>query len=523
MEPTTGAPRRALEDVFATLPTHGSASPAPDTTDPAPIQAPTFATAPVGRLFASTAPSPVPMQSMLSPSLAQGAAFHSLPPATPWSPPQAPTPTADILGAIQQAPNLPMPSYMTIPSTLHAFPPVAPQPYLSAPATGYASPIGSILSFGYDPYGYGNPIMPRTSHPAAFDAPFSPPRVVGAPALAPPLLPTPGPVAPSLIGPPQGAAAPTKVPKELTTGEIQAYKTNLERVGLKSWLERFVYLMENKHPMLRFLLQYPLEQAKQMVAQDPSMQQADAYLARQIDCVLDHGADRVKAFRAKLDHSREISRSGVLKLAHIRRLCVLVHGAEAHLAELEFDKKTFFRMNMSRSEAIAKAYALATEFELLARYTGEISIMFEILKKMPNQLITEINHLSNELSHGMVRRVMPYDLEQFIEIVAIHLSGHGGIGGNLHGRSSPRKTNEIERAQSDDGRATASGVKCVACGEAGHHVRECTKKCPMCQLKPCPGTYGQPCVVNTTRDVPKEVKNALGHNIPEPLRRVLVQ
>ena len=99
--------------------------------------------------------------------------------------------------------------------------------------------------------------------------------------------------------------------------------------------------------------------------QDFDLQEANAYLARQIDCVLKPDADRVKAFKAQLAHNREVSRSGVLKLAHIRRKCQLTNGAEARIAEQEFDKKRFFRPNMDKYEAVAQAYALANEFELL--------------------------------------------------------------------------------------------------------------------------------------------------------------
>ena len=83
--------------------------------------------------------------------------------------------------------------------------------------------------------------------------------------------------------------------------------------------------------MLRQLLQYPVDQAHHAIAHDPGLQEANAYLARQIDCVLDPEANKVKAFKAKLANDRAAARSGVLKLAHIRRMCKLNNGAETRV------------------------------------------------------------------------------------------------------------------------------------------------------------------------------------------------
>ena len=373
--------------------------------------------------------------------------------------------------------------------------PIAMQQAVQQPA--YATPQPQQPG----PYGYNTPVPGPPLMPPGFDMPFSPP-----PALAPALIPSPM--------QPQMVAMMEKI-KNLSPSEVNAYTTTLERVGLKAWLDNFVYLMENKSAKLRQLLQLSVGHAQQALAVDPGLQEADGYLARQIDCVLDPKSNNVKAFKAKLAHNRQVARSGVLKLAHIRRMCSLMNGAEVRIAEQEFEARRFFKAHMTKSEATAQIYELANEFELLARCTGEVSTMFEILKKMPAHLADKADNLYDELSAGQVVGRMPYSFEHFVDIVAIHLSRKSLQSGPARSRDKVANQAEYERA---DG---AKEVTCLACGQAGHTVKECPKSCPKCHLKPCPGTYGQSCVVHTNRDVPKEVKNAVGSVLPAYLHKVL--
>ena len=453
--------------------TYGSTSSAPEHTNPAPTPAQVAtAEAPTGRVYPSGFPSPLPMPQMLPPS---NAGFALPPPATPWSvpvtpPAQAAYPIYDLLQ--QQASGGGGPSW---PGFAHpaATPAHIPTPNYQA---YYHTPVANQ---GYPPNMQYAPGMPTY---VGFADPFSPPHNGVMPMI------------PSLVPPPVAPTPPSMV-KGLSTSEVKAYTTNLERSGLWAWVDNFVYLMENKSPMLRQLLQYPVDQAHHAIAHDPGLQEANAYLARQIDCVLDPEANKVKAFKAKLANDRAAARSGVLKLAHIRRMCKLNNGAETRVAEQNFERKRFFTMNMDEDEAAAQAFELANEFRLLERCSGDVSIMFEILKKMPDCLYVTIDQIHREISRGQVTSRIPYTLDEFINIVAIELSGNGSSRGRNTSRNpGKRNANEVEQESVDDG--STRKTRCVACGQTGHVVRDCTKSCPKCGMKPCPGTYGKACVVH---------------------------
>ena len=207
--------------------------------------------------------------------------------------------------------------------------------------------------------------------------------------------------------------------KDLTTSEVAAYSTTLNRVGLEPWLARFLNLMRNKHPTVAELLCMNVPQAREAINKDLKMRIADGYLSRQVDCVLDANSDRVQAFRLRLDNNLEAASSGVLKLAYIREMCALTHGTEVRLAEREFDEKTFFKSHMSRDEAVKAAWELTNEFKLLKRCSDVESIMFEMIKKPPERLSFKGDMLFDEISRGQVTLHPPYTLNQFIEIVAI--------------------------------------------------------------------------------------------------------
>ena len=313
----------------------------------------------------------------------------------------------------------------------------------------------------------------------------------------------------------------------LTSKETETYTTNLDRVELKAWVTNFTVLMQNKHPKIRELLEMTTTQAEIAAQSDRELEWANDYLSRQIQCCLDRKASKVKAFNSRFANNAEVMQSGVRKLAHIRQMCLMLNGTEVRAAEDSYTAKKFFRDKMSREEVVAAAWMLQNEFMLLKFYSGDLSVMYEILRKLPENMSFVYNQLWNEISHDEMCGHLRYTLDQFIDIIGIHMSGQGGLKNSQprsprsgRGRGHPRANS----AESEPNDVThVSGLKCVACGQSGHGVKECTKACPKCKSKPCPGTSGRDCVVNTNTDVPKEVLNALGKPIPPFLRDQLVQ
>ena len=331
-----------------------------------------------------------------------------------------------------------------------------------------------------------------------FGAPFSP----STPAFS------------SMLGP--LTASSLKI-KDLSPNDVRSYTTKLERAGLSAWVGNLVYLMENKDPHLRYLLQLPLDQAQHAIDHNLDLQAANAYLARQIDSLLDPEAARVKVFKAMQVQDERIARSGVLKLAHIRRMCVLQNGAEVRHAQKAYDQRCFFKAGMSKDEVAARCYDLSIEFKTLPQFNGDESTMFEILLKMPDFMHFECDLMYKEVSKGQTLGVAAYTFDQFVECISTAFHHMTEAKGEV---KSPGglQTHGVEVSSK-----ASHELRCVACGQAGHKAKECTKSCPKCHLKPCPGTVdASKCVVNTKADVPTTVKNALGSNIPEFIRQTLV-
>ena len=105
---------------------------------------------------------------------------------------------------------------------------------------------------------------------------------------------------------------------------------------------RVLHLASHKNIKLAELLKMSIKQAQVAIEQDVQFRLADAYLSRQIDCVLDPKSDKVQAWRMKLDNNLEVAASGILKLEEIQKMCKITNGVEIRLAEREFEEKSFF-------------------------------------------------------------------------------------------------------------------------------------------------------------------------------------
>ena len=431
---------------------HGSASGQPATTWQATNSPGELGVtqAPGARFYRSSNPSPQPYNPHQTPP----------PPSRPWSG------FARCLSALVGV----------VPTTPPSSPPV-PTPYWQPAGIGTNGPTYQL---GYDQ-------APQPATPPPFNVPAT-----ASPSTPVPNLPaSPQDVASlaALLGQiEQTRGSGGKQSKDLTTSEVTAYTTNLERPGLQAWITRFLHLVSNKNIKLAELLKMSIKQAQVAIEQDVQFRLADAYLSRQIDCVLDPKSDKVQAWRMKLDNNLEVAASGILKLEEIQKMCKITNGVEIRLAEREFEEKSFFSPHMSRDDAIKKAWALVREFRLLKRCDGDASIMFEILKKMPDRLFTETNHLFDSISHGQVLEKLPYTLDQFVQIVAIHLSSDTRAR-----RTQPKPKPLGPQVNQTNANPTPNGgdVVCLACGQKGHRARECPTTCSACGLKMCPGNQGK--------------------------------
>ena len=547
---STEPPRRANTQASPDDQSHGSASGSPDARQPTLlVDTTTTQQAPGGRtILSAPIPSPMEMQPMLTPSgfdrqflMPQSPLMYPMGTGSGYSP-FVTTPASMPFGLgplTSRAPQQVSPTYQ------------APLQYSNgSPATQF--PVGG----GGNGRGFDAPLMsPSTGTSGAHSSqsPFASPSMAtpsSAPAAAPYISMSPAPT----TAPPSTPSQPTqqdmaglvnllqqleqlrgashddpKRIKDLTTSEVAAYSTTLHRVGLEPWLARFLNLMRNKHPTVAELLCMNVSQAREAINKDLKMRIADGYLSRQVDCVLDANSDRVQAFRLRLDNNLEAASSGVLKLAYIRDMCNLTHGTEVRLAEREFDEKTFFKSHMSRDEAVKAAWELTNEFKLLKRCSDVESIMFEILKKLPERVEHKASTLFDEISRGQVIGCVRYTLDQFIEVVGITLSSGEGARGFIRTHNKNQGTskaafkpqaNQTEVVNTNNDTRT---LTCVACGRDGHHAKNCPTSCPTCGMRCCPGNFGRPCLVQTNADVPQSVMNAKGNALPAHIRGWLVE
>ena len=88
----------------------------------------------------------------------------------------------------------------------------------------------------------------------------------------------------------------------------------------------------------------------------------------------------------------------------------MLNGTEVRAAEDSYAAKKFFRDKMSREEVVAAAWTLHNEFMLLKFYSGELSVMYEILRKLPESMSFVYNQLWNEISHDEMCGHLRYTL-----------------------------------------------------------------------------------------------------------------
>ena len=270
---STEPPRQASTQANTRDQSHGSASGSPDARQSTTQDATTTQEAPGGRTIPSTTiPSPMDMQPMLTPG---GFDRQFLAPMSPMMN------TMEIgSGYIPFVPTSTPMSFGFGPPTTVAQQQVSPtyqalQHPNGSQATQY--PVGDVSNG----MGFDTPFLPPSAGTSGANAipqsPFAYPSMAtpsSCPAAAPyiPMSPAPttSPTAPSPTTQQDMAALAsllqqleqlrgathedTRRIKDLTTSEVAAYATTLNRVGLEPWLARFLQLMKNKHPKVAELL-----------------------------------------------------------------------------------------------------------------------------------------------------------------------------------------------------------------------------------------------------------------------------
>ena len=201
-------------------------------------------------------------------------------------------------------------------------------------------------------------------------------------------------------------------------------------------------------------------------------------------------------------------------------------------AGLEFDKRTYFTMGMSKAEVEVNVKSLRTDFAMLRRCTGAPSTFLAIINKLPDALEDIKLKWTDEVNEAEFEGKTWRTDEALDAAIAYHLA-KGGRKSASAAETPPvttptdeqaaREAAAAERERTRRGRDAKATPPCTVCASREHGYGACTKKCGKCELPFCPGARGQACVVRTTNDVPTDIKNALGDKLHSKLRRVLVK
>jgi hypothetical protein len=137
----------------------------------------------------------------------------------------------------------------------------------------------------------------------------------------------------------------------------------------------------------------------------------------------------------------------------------------------------------------------------LPEYKGTVSVLHAIIRKLPDSLAAKRDDLRDKLYEHEAIGLLPWTTEQLISILAVHLGGT-----NLETNLGERPSKKPDDRQSKG---------CLNCGSVEHELKTCKAKCPSCSIPFCPGTHkgSSGCVVKTSKDVPKDVKNATGKQV----------
>ena len=243
---------------------------------------------------------------------------------------------------------------------------------------------------------------------------------------------------------------------------------------------------------------------------DPALLAADEWLAGAlVDCLDDASAHVANLIDSVADADLE---SGTRMLSIIGERCELTLGAQRRAAEVAFQDLAPLKVGMAPELVEQACNDLVAKFKRLKRYdpADPLAVRAMLIKKMPEGVHKERDELEDKLYEADIRAasdaerlVAPWSLPQLVQIIALKL------------RARPR-AHVADVGRRGDGKPQPAGgdPRCEACGQAGHSARECSRRCPSCGLKNCPGTYGgAPACVIAPATRPSNVQNARGKKV----------
>ena len=373
---------------------------------------------------------------------------------------------------------------------------------------------------------------------------FGPAMATGASAYVPPSVwtppsptPPPAPADEPTTGDGSSGCAQTPYVKDLSSGDISAHKTNLERGQILDFVTGLKFAMRGKHPKIDAVLNHtPLSLAAACV-HEPNLIYYDQWIARNVDNCLDGASDKVKLFRGRYKHEPALLASGVFKLEQIMSLYTIPHGPEMEADAEKYANEAYFTIGMPLSAARCHGQRLLDDLNMLPHLLITPYTQYEeIIKKIPVELEKEREALEREIemwkSKGATAPCPWPNRETLIDYIASTLAKSGRAD------AGSAETNTAAVAQAAEAAAAEAAkqqlLTCYVCG--GKHIggfKACNKRCQKCLAfdstsagngiaKICPGARGAACVVTSGEDVQRVVNNALGAPLPTNLRNLLV-
>lgn len=414
----------------------------------------------------------------------------------------------------------------------------APPGYPAMPHNAYAAgtpPLQSAQSAQWVPPSPS--AMPHANQ-------FGPAMATGASAYVPPSVwtppsptPPPAPADEPTTGDGSSGCAQTPYVKDLSSGDISAHKTNLERGQILDFVTGLKFAMRGKHPKIDAVLNHTPLSLAAACAHEPNLIYYDQWIARNVDNCLDGASDKVKLFRGRYKHEPALLASGVFKLEQIMSLYTIPHGPEMEADAEKYANEAYFTIGMPLSAARCHGQRLLDDLNMLPHLLITPYTQYEeIIKKIPVELEKEREALEREIemwkSKGATAPCPWPNRETLIDYIASTLAKSGRAD------AGSAETNTAAVAQAAEAAAAEAAkqqlLTCYICG--GKHIggfKACNKRCQKCLAfdstsagngiaKICPGARGAACVVTSGEDVQRVVNNALGAPLPTNLRNLLV-
>ena len=303
--------------------------------------------------------------------------------------------------------------------------------------------------------------------------------------------------------------------KDISTAIIKTNKTDLKPGTVKAWSKWSLNPLLANVPMFNKYKDHSPNEYLKLMKRSSTLVAEDAAAAGTLTAALDDTSTYVTNFKNELIKTDPDASSSGYKLYHaILSSEDCGRGIYRTSRISQFNTKSFFLNATTVEEIIAASNVMLAEFNLLppdckerADKNADVKML---LSKMPITIEEEVKEYNKKINKCEARDLplmFTYDelaMMLAADIVAASINSSGTINA---AKGGPRI--------------------CLNCGDTSHLVTDkvCTKKCPQCNSKICPGLRGGICVVYAD-EMPenKDVKNAGGVKpIPEHIYQWLVE